>query len=163
MKLYMKQKVFYLKDRFTIVNEYGEVCYTAEGEFFTLMKKLHIFDHEGNETAYLRQIFSFMPKYEVIVDNHLIAVVSKKLTLLRPQYEIEGLDWHVDGSWHEHEYEITDNSRVIVSVHKEWMSWGDSYEIDVKDPLDEVNAVAVVLAIDAVLAAQAAAASSGGL
>ncbi len=40
------------------------------------------------------------------------------------------------------------------------MSWGDSYEIDVKDPLDEVNALAVVLAIDAVLAAQAAAAAA---
>ena len=160
MKLYMKQKVFSLKDRFTIVNEYGEVCYTAEGEFWTFLKRLHIYDHEGNEAACLQQVFSFMPKYEVIVNNHMIAVVKKKFSFPRSEYEIEGLDWHVDGGWHEHEYEITNDSRVIVSVHKEWMSWGDSYEIDVKDPLDEVNALAVVLAIDAVLAAQAAAAAT---
>jgi uncharacterized protein YxjI len=156
----MKQKVFSLKDRFTIVNEYGEVCYTAEGEFWTFLKRLHIYDHEGNEAACLQQVFSFMPKYEVIVNNHMIAVVKKKFSFPRSEYEIEGLDWHVDGGWHEHEYEITNDSRVIVSVHKEWMSWGDSYEIDVKDPLDEVNALAVVLAIDAVLAAQAAAAAA---
>ncbi|MBR2844345.1 MAG: LURP-one-related family protein [Solobacterium sp.] len=160
MKLYMKQKVFSLKDRFTIVNDYGEVCYTAEGEFWTFLKRLHIYDHEGNEAACLQQVFSFMPKYEVIVNNHMIAVVKKKFSFPRSEYEIEGLDWHVDGGWHEHEYEITNDSRVIVSVHKEWMSWGDSYEIDVKDPLDEVNALAVVLAIDAVLAAQAAAAAA---
>ncbi len=160
MKLYMKQKVFSLKDRFTIVNEYGEVCYTAEGEFWTFLKRLHIYDHEGNEAACLQQVFSFMPKYEVIANNHMIAVVKKKISFPRSEYEIEGLDWHVDGGWHEHEYEITNDSRVIVSVHKEWMSWGDSYEIDVKDPLDEVNALAVVLAIDAVLAAQAAAAAA---
>ncbi len=160
MKLYMKQKVFSLKDRFTIINEYGEVCYTAEGEFWTFLKRLHIYDHEGNEAACLQQVFSFMPKYEVIVNNHMIAVVKKKFSFPRSEYEIEGLDWHVDGGWHEHEYEITNDSRVIVSVHKEWMSWGDSYEIDVKDPLDEVNALAVVLAIDAVLAAQAAAAAA---
>ena len=160
MKLYMKQKVFSLKDRFTIVNDYGEVCYTAEGEFWTFLKRLHIYDHEGNEAACLQQVFSFMPKYEVIVNNHMIAVVKKKFSFPRSEYEIEGLDWHVDGGWHEHEYEITNDSRVIVSVHKEWMSWGDSYEIDVKDPLDEVNALAVVLAIDAVLAAQAAAATA---
>ena len=160
MKLYMKQKVFSLKDRFTIVNEYGEVCYTAEGEFWTFLKRLHIYDHEGNEAACLQQVFSFMPKYEVIVNNHMIAVVKKKFSFPRSEYEIEGLDWHVDGGWHEHEYEITNDSRVIVSVHKEWMSWGDSYEIDVKDPLDEVNALTVVLAIDAVLAAQAAAAAA---
>jgi len=160
MKLYMKQKVFSLKDRFTIVNEYGEVCYTAEGEFWTFLKRLHIYDHEGNEAACLQQVFSFMPKYEVIVNNHMISVVKKKFSFPRSEYEIEGLDWHVDGGWHEHEYKITNDSRVIVSVHKEWMSWGDSYEIDVKDPLDEVNALAVVLAIDAVLAAQAAAAAA---
>ena len=160
MKLYMKQKVFSLKDRFTIINEYGEVCYTAEGEFWTFLKRLHIYDHEGNEAACLQQVFSFMPKYEVIVNNHMIAVVKKKFSFPRSEYEIEGLDWHVDGGWHEHEYEITNDSRVMVSVHKEWMSWGDSYEIDVKDPLDEVNALAVVLAIDAVLAAQAAAAAA---
>ena len=142
MKLYMKQKVFSLKDRFTIVNEYGEVCYTAEGEFWTFLKRLHIYDHEGNEAACLQQVFSFMPKYEVIANNHMIAVVKKKISFPRS------------------EYEITNDSRVIVSVHKEWMSWGDSYEIDVKDPLDEVNALAVVLAIDAVLAAQAAAAAA---
>ena len=127
MKLYMKQKVFSLKDRFTIVNEYGEVCYTAEGEFWTFLKRLHIYDHEGNEAACLQQVFSFMPKYEVIVNNHMIAVVKKKFSFPRSEYEIEGLDWHVDGGWHEHEYEITNDSRVIVSVHKEWMSWGDSY------------------------------------
>ena len=128
--------------------------------FWTFLKRLHIYDHEGNEAACLQQVFSFMPKYEVIVNNHMIAVVKKKFSFPRSEYEIEGLDWHVDGGWHEHEYEITNDSRVIVSVHKEWMSWGDSYEIDVKDPLDEVNALAVVLAIDAVLAAQAAAAAA---
>ena len=38
MKLYMKQKVFSLKDRFTIKNEAGEDVYTVEGKFISLGK-----------------------------------------------------------------------------------------------------------------------------
>ena len=34
MRLYMKQKVFSMKDRFTIKNEAGEDVYTVEGKPF---------------------------------------------------------------------------------------------------------------------------------
>ena len=40
------------------------------------------------------------------------------------------------------------------------MSWGDTYEIFVDDSFDEVNALAVVLAIDAVLDADNASTSA---
>lgn len=161
MKLYMKQKAFSLKDRFTIVDEYGDIRYTVEGEFWTIGKKLHIYDHEDNEVAFLKQIvMSMMATFEVYAEGQYVATVRQKFSWTRPKYEIEGLNWHVDGSWHEHEYEISDDSRVVVSIQKEWMSWGDSYEIEIRDPLDEVNALAVVLAIDAVMEAQAAAAAA---
>lgn len=39
----------------------------------------------------------------------------------------------------------------IVSIHKAWMSWGDTYELDISDDTDEITALAVVLAIDTVL------------
>ena len=38
-----------------------------------------------------------------------------------------------------------------VSIHKAWMSWGDTYELDISDDTDEITALAVVLAIDTVL------------
>ncbi len=148
-----------MKDRFTIMNEHGEVCFTAEGEFWTLTRKLHVYDHEMNEVIFIRQQLSFGYVFDVIVDGHLFCVVRKKFAL-KPVYEIEGLDWTASGAWHDHEYEISDPSRVIVSIHKEWMSFGDSYELDVRDPADELPAIAVVLAIDMVLAAQAAAAAA---
>ena len=35
-------------------------------------------------------------------------------------------------------------------TYKEWMTWGDSYELDIVNPSDEIVALAVVLTIDCV-------------
>ena len=46
---------------------------------------------------------------------------------------------------------IVEQGRVIASVHKVWMSWGDSFELDIQDTDDEVGLIAVILVIDAVM------------
>ena len=38
----------------------------------------------------------------------------------------------------------------VAEISKEWMTWGDSYELDIADPADEIVALAVVLTIDCV-------------
>ena len=52
-----------------------------------------------------------------------------------------------------HDYEITKNGDLIVSINKEWMTWGDSYELSIANPEDEIVALAVVLTIDCVMEA----------
>lgn len=49
------------------------------------------------------------------------------------------------------------NDCKIVSISKIFMSWGDTLELDIKDESKEVIALAVVLSVDAVMDAQAAA------
>lgn len=48
----------------------------------------------------------------------------------------------------------TDGNTVIASVSKEWMTWGDAYEIRFGAGVDEVSALAVVLVIDACIEAE---------
>ena len=89
-----------------------------------------------------------------------MAEIKKEFTFLFPRYTIEGLGWEIDGSFMAHDYQITKNGRNIVTISKEWMTWGDSYELDIADPADELVALAVVIAIDCVTEAGSAAASS---
>ena len=161
MKLYIKQKVFSWADKFTVRDESGNDRYYVEGELFSWGKKLHVNDIKGNEVAFIQQkVFSFLPKYFVFVGGEQIAEIVKEFTFLRPKYRIEGLDWDINGSFWAHDYEITRSGNPIVTIRKEWMTWGDSYELDIADPRDEIVALAVVLTIDCVIAAQAAAAST---
>jgi len=159
MKLYIKQKVFSWNDKFTVKDELGQDKYYVEGEFFSWGKKLHVYDMSGREVAFIQQkVLSFLPKYFVFVNGEQIAEIVKEFTFLRPKYTIQGLGWDINGSFMAHDYEITCGGRSIVSISKEWMTWGDSYELDISNAADEIVALSVVLTIDCVMAAAAAAA-----
>lgn len=161
MKLYIKEKVFSWGDKFTVKDAYGEDKYIVEGEVFTFGKKLHVYDRSGREVAFIKQeVWSFLPRYYVFCGDRQIAEIKKEFTFLFPRYTIEGLGWEIDGSFMAHDYQITKNGRIIVSISKEWLTWGDCYELDIADPADELVALAVVIAIDCVTEASSAAASS---
>ena len=153
MKLYIKQKVFTWGDKFTVKDINGNDRYYVEGEIFSWGKKLHVYDMNGNEAAFIQQkVFSFLPRYFVYVGDEQVAEIVKEFSFLFPRYSIEGLGWDIEGCFMAHDYEITQNGRPIVTISKEWMTWGDSYELDIADPKDEIVALAVVLTIDAVMA-----------
>lgn len=151
MKLYMKEKLFSFHDRLTIKDENGWDKYYVEGEFLSLGKRLHLLNSFGEEVALIRQeLFTLMPRYTVSVAGREIARIRKEFTLFFQRYVIDGLGWEVEGSVWEHRYEIRKNGRLIVAIDKEWMTWGDSYCLDIADPADEILALAVVLTIDCV-------------
>ena len=161
MKHYIKEKVFSWGDKYTVKDAYGEDKYIVEGEVFTFGKKLHVYDRSGREVAFIKQeVWSFLPRYYVFCGDRQIAEIKKEFTFLFPRYTIEGLGWEIDGSFMAHDYQITKRDRKIVTISKEWMTWGDSYELDIADPADELVALAVVIAIDCVTETASAAASS---
>lgn len=161
MKLYIKQKVFSWADKFFVKDETGRDRYYVQGELFSWGKKLHVYDLSGREVAFIKQeVWSFMPRFYVFVNDRQVAEIVKKFTLFFQRYEIEGLGWEIDGSFWAHDYEITQAGRSIVTIHKEWMTWGDCYELNIADPRDEIVALAVVLTIDCVMAAASNAASA---
>lgn len=161
MKLYIKQKVFSWNDKFNVQDEFGEERYFAQSEFLTLAKKLHVTDMSGREVAFLQQkLWTFLPKYYVNLPGRNTVEIVKDFSFLRPHYHIEGLDWEIVGKFWEHDYQILSGGRPVVSIHKQWMTWGDCYELDIWDSADEVLALCVVLAIDCITASQEAASSA---
>ena len=152
MKLYIKQKVFSIGAKFNITDEYGEERYRVEGEIFTLGKKLHIYNPNGDEVALVQQkLLSIMPRFHIFVNGEKIAEILKEFTFLRPRYDIFGKNWTVEGDFLAHDYTIMEQGNRIASVHKVWMSWGDSFELEIYDTQDEVGLIAVILVIDAVM------------
>lgn len=161
MRLYIREKVFSWTDKFFVKDEHGEDRYSVQGEFFSWGKKLHVYDMMGREVAFIKQeVFSWMPRFYVFCGGQQVAEIKKEFTFFFPKYSINGLGWEINGSLTAHDYEITQNGRPIVTIRKEWMTWGDTYELNITNPADELIALAVVLTIDCVMEAQAAAASS---
>lgn len=155
MNLYIKQRVFSWGDKFSICDEAGNEKYYVEGEIFTWGKKLHLYDMRGNELAFIHQeLFSMRPRYYISRNGRDIAEVVKEFTFFKAEYSVNGPGWQVCGDFWDHEYEISEGSRTIAVVSKEWLTWGDAYEIRFGADVDEITALAVVLVIDACIEAQ---------
>ena len=161
MKLYLKQKFFSWKDRAWVKDETGADRYFIEGKALSIGKKLWIMTPQGEQLAYIRQkVPTLMPRFIVEIGGNEVAQIVKKFTFLKPKYEIEGLGWTVQGDFMAHDYTVFEGEREVVRIHKQWMSWGDSFEVDIASGTDELLALSVVLAIDAVMDSQAAAAAA---
>ncbi len=151
MKLYIKEKVFSWGDKFTVKDASGQDKYIVQGEVFSWGKKLHVYNMAGIEVAFIKQeVWSFLPRFYVFCGGRQIAEIQKEFTFLFPKYSIQGLGWEINGRFMAHDYEITAYGRPVVTIHKAWMTWGDSYELDIANPADEIVALAVVLTIDCV-------------
>ena len=160
MKLYIRQKVFSWRDKFAVKDEAQNDRWFAQGEIFTLGRKLHVYDSGGAEVAYIRQkLLSFLPRYYIEIGGKEYEFV-REFKLFRPKYTIRNLSWVVNGNFWEHEYAVTSMSGDIMRISKAWLSWGDFYELDIVNPQDELLCLCVSLAIDCITADAAAAAAS---
>lgn len=152
MNLYLKQKVFSWGDKFTVYDEAGNDLFYVQGEVFTLGKKLHILNLAGEEECYIRQkLLTFLPKYYVSKNGVDVAEVIKEFTLFRQEYTVNGFGWKVEGDFFAHEYRIVAAGNTVAQISKQWVSFGDAYQISVADWANPINALAVVLIIDACL------------
>ena len=150
MKLLFKQRFFSWFDSYDIYDESGRVVYTVKGQL-AWGHCLHILDAAGEHIATVQQrMLTWLPKFELYLGDQYIGCISKEFTLLRPRYDIDCNGWHVEGSFFEWDYTITDQQGEPVAViSKELMNWTDTYSIDVADPANALCALMLVLAIDA--------------
>ncbi len=155
MKLYIKQKVFSFKDKFSVYDEHGEIKYTAEGEIFSFGKRLHIKDTSDREVIFIKQrLLTFLPKFEISVFEKPPVEIVKNFTFFKHEYTIPAWDITIKGDFFAHEYEVLRNGIEIAHLSKEWFTWGDTYAINIADPRDELMALAAILVVDCCMEVQ---------
>ena len=96
-----------------------------------------------------KRLFSFSPRYKIFIGEEEVAEVLKRFTVFKPHYSVLGTNWEVQGDFFDHEYAVYDNNLPVATVRKEWLSWADTYSIDIAPYVDELTALCVVLIIDA--------------
>jgi uncharacterized protein YxjI len=166
MKLYIKQKVFSWRDRFSIKDESGNNCFYAQGEILSWRRKLHLYNTSGHKVAYIYQkLFTFLPRYYIEINGQTYVIV-KEFTFFKQKYRIEGLPWTMQGNFIAHEYALYNNNTIhndntkIMSLSKHWFTWGDSYELDIPNPQNTLLCLCIALCVDCIQADATAAQSS---
>lgn len=151
MTLYIKQKVFTLTDRYSIYNESEEPVFNVEKQLFSFPSKFYLFDNEQNELFRLEKNFTlFLSSYEIYCGNKHYASVQKELSLFKAKFLItsEYGEYVIDGAIFDYDFSIFKNGELMGTVNKKLLSWGDSYELQVKDTENAAFFCALVIAID---------------
>lgn len=160
MKLYIKQKVFSLGERFYVKDELGNDVYYVEGSFLRIPKKFEIFSLDNELVATIeRQMFRLLPHYNISTFNEEITI-KKDFTFLRSRYQVFEKNWSVQGDFLAHNYDITSNTETIMHIQKHWFTWGDSYELNINKSENALLALAIVIVVDSEMARSANANSS---
>ncbi len=150
MKLLIKQRVFSWGDTYDIYDEAGNVKYVVKAELFAFGHQLHVYDALGNEVGQINQkLLTLMPQFEITVEGRMRGTIKKQFTFFVPKYDIDYNGWHAEGDMLGWNYEVYSGHRAIMHVNKQWLSWGDTYTIDIVDERDELEGIMLVIAIDA--------------
>lgn len=171
--VYLKQKVFAIRDEYKVYDEVQNVLYEAKGKFFSMHSHKDIFKVEDPTPIYsIRQkVLTFVPTYFLYDrQNAVVAKLAQQLLAffgVRFNLLIQGKKYEIQGDFFGYNYRIADENGTVVQIQKKFLAWGDTYQIAIEDGFDEALAVSVVLMIDDFIddkrrqaAAGAAAASS---
>ena len=152
MRLYIKQKIFSLGERFSVKDEFGNDRYFVEGEWLSIPHTFRIYNAQNQEVLSLAsKFFSFLPTYQIIRNGEVAAEIVKEFSFFRPKYRIDGSPFSVEGDVFSHDYTILRDGAPVASISKEWFTWGDSYMINNYNGEDEEMLLAILIVIDFVL------------
>lgn len=153
MKLYINQKQLSWGGKYYVRDEDGNLKYNVKGKPLTLSRSFSVLDAEDCEIAVVKQkMWCVFPKYSVFYNGKSIAEIKRVGSYFKPRYIVERRNWLVEGDFGGHRYTISCGDWVVAEIRKAWMSWGDNYELDIKEQKDEIVALVTVVVIDCVTA-----------
>jgi uncharacterized protein YxjI len=160
-KLYIKQKVFSIGEKFNVTDANQETVYHVQGSFLKIPKQFTIYDrHDQIIGEITKKVLALLPQFTVAIAGASDIVIKKELTLFKARYHIEAEEISVQGNWWDMDFEVIRDGLQIAVINKRWVSWGDTYEVTIQDERYEKMIIALVVAIDCVKADDNAAASS---
>ena len=154
MKYYIKQKVFSLRDKFRIMDETQKELYSVEGKFISIQNKLQLLHMNGSQALNAqKKLFKIMSRYDIFTPhNDHLATVQRKFSF-RPKFlvTVGNEELQVEGSFFAHSFGIFRDGQEVASIEKKYISWGDTYEIDIQDDLNKELYLFIVIIIDQII------------
>ncbi len=148
MILRFKQKFFSFFASYDVYDENGSPYFYVKGK--SVLQKFFVYDKNSNHVGVIKKkIFSFLPKYEVINGNTK-GTISKRFSFLKDKFDLDYNGWYVEGDWIDRNYKILSREgNLVATVSKEFFKLTDTFTIDIVNDKDALDALMIVVVIDA--------------
>ena len=144
--LYMKQKIFSIRDQYSIYDMDQQPVYEVQGNLTGLSFEIR---GAAGESIYTikKKIVSITPEYTIFRGKDKVGVIKKKIKLTKPEIggEVDGQPVTISGDMSGYHFSIDLGGKTVGSVDTVRLTWGDCYEI--KSRMPEKQDAIVMIAI----------------
>ncbi|MDO5015953.1 MAG: LURP-one-related family protein [Eubacteriales bacterium] len=154
-KLYIRQKVFKLRDVYPVLDEDGNAVYQVEQDFRLIGNTVHV-NHVSNQRSFVidRELLRLMPRYQVRFNDGSRMTIRQRINLFRKQIEVSSKDYQLNlkGDFILDLYfDVYNGTTKVGYIEKAFLAWGDTFVITVLDPEFEEELLALLIVVDDIL------------
>lgn len=150
-KLYIKQKIFKIVDKYYIKDENENDVYYVEQDFKLIGHTVNMYDMKGNKLFVLdREIFNLLPRYRLYLNDGDDILIQQKFSLLNRRFVISSKKYNLtlNGDFIDKDFNIYEDNKIIANINKKWFTFADTFEIEIYDEDKEIITIALMIAID---------------
>lgn len=149
VSLVMHQKVKLGLEEYE-VKEGDTVKYKAKKKLLAAGADFDIFDAMGNKIGLVDQkVLNMVKTFDITLNGQKCGTVKKKFPALTKDMNYDERGWKLDGDALGVNFRFTDAAKnVYATVKKKVFAIGDTYEIVVANPADELIVVALTIILD---------------
>ncbi len=149
VSLTMHQKVISMLESYEI--KQGDIVkYTAKKKIIAAGADFNIFDAQGNKVALVDQkVLNMVKTFDISIHGQKCGTIKKKFPAITKDMNYDARGWKLDGDALGMSFKFTDaQKKVYATVKKKVLAIGDTYEITVTNPEDELLVVALTVILD---------------
>ena len=148
MILTQKQKIISWFDSYNIYDEKENIVFKVKGKL-AWGHKLEIYDRDDKYLGkVVEKVISLLPKYVFFTGENEIGCMKKKITLLKPKFELECAGWTIEGDVLQWNYKVTSGKELIMTCDKKVISLRDTYKLDIIDEKNALLCLMIALSLD---------------
>ena len=150
-QLLIKQKVFSWTDTYDVYDSSGNPKYYVKADFFSIGHRIRVYDKlSGREVGLIQEkVLRIFKEFEITINGFSQGIIKKQFSLFRPKYNMDYKGWRLEGDFLQWNYDVYEQSRLVVHISKQLFRWGDTYVLDIANDADEIPALMVAIAMDA--------------
>lgn len=150
-QLLIKQKVFSWTDTYDVYDSSGNPKYFVKADFFSIGHRIRVYDKmSGREVGLIQEkVLRIFKEFEITINGFSQGIIKKQFSLFHPRYNMNYKGWRLEGDFLQWNYDVYEQSRLVVHISKQLFKWGDTYVLDIANEADEIPALMVAIAMDA--------------
>jgi uncharacterized protein YxjI len=153
----MRERLISIGGDYNVEDEHGQRAFHIDGKALRLRHTMKFQDAQGRDIYTIQErVVRVRDSMAIERDGQKVAEIHKALiTPLRDRLTVNiegGADMTVQGNLLDHEYEITQGSRMpIATISKKWFRVRDTYGVEVTPGQDDALILAITTCVDAMV------------